>query len=415
MESFDSIGKILQQKREAKNISLDLVAQKTKININILRHLESDELDKLPNKTYVKGFVSNYARTIGWDQNEAKDILMQTYQHQAGETEEPELQRTNLGSLQGENQVAEENDELKETFISIIQSFFNKKIFISVGVILVVMLIGKGIASFFSQLNYEHKQISSETPLKPQDENILEMKGNKNFAEQNITSDTQNDDKEEKLADESPAMNEVKDEANIANQDKPSEEKTDVAVKLEAETIVQKSEEEETEEEEVEKEPVPQTRTADGKFPYKNFYQAPLNTFEIVKDSPEASDPNLLPENIRRAMVEGKQNVYLRAVDGDTWIAYQADDEPIKKYILREGRSVLIRGDVVKIFMGNYNVAKVFYNNQLINAYTRTGVKSLIFPQGAGKDLKLPLFPTFQGRSYTSAEYIEKMAEKKEI
>ena len=137
-----------------------------------------------------------------------------------------------------------------------------------------------------------------------------------------------------------------------------------------------------------------------------------MNTFEIVEDSPEAADPEILPDNIRLSKVEGKQNVFLHAVDGDTWIAYQADDQPIKKYVLKKGRSVLIRGDVVKVFMGNYNVAKVFYNNQLIKAYTRTGVKSLIFPEGAGKDLKLPLFPTYQGRSYTSAEYIEKMVNK---
>ena len=290
------------------------------------------------------------------------------------------------------------------------------------GVILVVILIGKGIASFFSQLNYEHKQISSETPLKSEDENILEMKGNKDFAEQNLTSETQENNEEEKLVEEATENDEV----SLATQDKASEEETNVVAKANVVTKAkdenkvqvnkeEESEEEEEEEEEAEKEPEAQTKTADGKFPYKNFYQAPLNTFEIVKDSPEASDPSLLPENIRLAMVQGKQNVYLRAVDGDTWIAYQADDQPIKKYILRKGRSVLIRGDVVKIFMGNYNVAKVFYNNQLINAYTRTGVKSLIFPQGAGKDLKLPLFPTFQGKSYTSAEYIEKMAEKKEI
>ena len=127
MDNFESIGKILQQKREQKNISLDLVAQKTKININILKHLENDELDKLPNKTYVRGFVSNYARTIGWDQNEAKQALAQTYSNLRGEPESEEPGKTHLGSLQGENQVTEENDELKETFVSIVQSFFNKK------------------------------------------------------------------------------------------------------------------------------------------------------------------------------------------------------------------------------------------------------------------------------------------------
>ena len=399
MDNFESIGKILQQKREQKNISLDLVAQKTKININILKHLENDELDKLPNKTYVRGFVSNYARTIGWDQSEAKQALAQTYANLTGEPESEEPGKTHLGSLQVENQVTEENDELKETFVSIVQSFFNKKILISIAVVLVLAVIGKGIVSFFSQLNYEHQKISEsspeKSPLKNEDKNILEMDANKKFAEETLKENAEGD---KTLASESEVENADEEvaqaEAEVAQEKEPEQE------------VADKNEEE--------SDPIKVVKTPKGKFPFKKFYQAPLNTFEIVEDSPEAADPNLLPDNIRLAKVEGKQNVFLHATDGDTWIAYQADDQPIKKYVLKKGRSVLIRGDVVKVFMGNYNVAKVFYNNQLIKAYTRTGVKSLIFPEGAGKDLKLPLFPTFQGRSYTSAEYIEKMVKDSE-
>ena len=44
-----------------------------------------------------------------------------------------------LGSLQNENEEADENQELKETFVSIVQSFFNKKIFISV-LVLILMI-----------------------------------------------------------------------------------------------------------------------------------------------------------------------------------------------------------------------------------------------------------------------------------
>lgn len=390
MENVETIGKVLRHKRELKNITLEQVAQKTKININILRHLENDELEKLPNKTYVKGFVANYARTVGWDEDEAKNTLLSTYQEISGQ--QPEVKpKPQLGSLQNENEEAEENQELKETFLSIAQSFFNKKIFISVIALLILAAIGKGVVSFFSQLNYEHEQIAETSPLKKEDENILEMDGNKKFAEE-VTKD------DEKAADSKEESSEVKTEdKKIAS--------TPVAEKPE----VKKEEEKEEEEEEETVAAAPQ-KTVDGKFPFKKFYQAPTNTFEIIKDSPEAADAELLPDNIRGAMVSGKQNVYITAVEGDTWIAYQTDNDPIKKYVLKKGRHVLIRGDVVKLFMGNYNVTKVFYNNQLINAFTKTGVKSLIFPEKAGKDLKLPLFPTFQGKSYTSAEYIENMA-----
>lgn len=394
MENIESIGKVLRHKRELKNITLEQVAQKTKININILRHLENDELEKLPNKTYVKGFVANYARTVGWDEEEAKNTLLSTYQEISGQR--PEVKpKPQLGSLQNENEEAEENQELKETFVSIVQSFFNKKIFISVIALLILAAIGKGVVSFFSQLNYEHEQIAETSPLKEEKDNILEMDGNKKFAEEVAKEN-------EKAAETQKNTSEVKaEEKEVAV--------IPVAEKPEVKKEEPKEEEVEEEEEDEAVAAAPQ-KTINGKFPFKKFSQAPTNTFEIIKDSPEAADAELLPDNIRGAMVPGKQNVYIVALEGDTWIAYQTDNDPIKKYVLKKGRHVLIRGDVVKLFMGNYNVTKVFYNNQLINAFTKTGVKSLIFPEQAGKDLKLPLFPTFQGRSYTSAEYIENMA-----
>ena len=62
--------------------------------------------------------------------------------------------------------------------------------------------------------------------------------------------------------------------------------------------------------------------------------------------------------------------------------------------------------------MGNFNATKVFYNNELITAKTRTGVKSMIFPKEIGSEHVLPLFPTFHGVPYTSANYRANMAPK---
>ena len=58
-----TIGKLLKETRTKNNIPLEDVANKTKININILRALEKENIETLPNKTYVKGFVKNYAKT----------------------------------------------------------------------------------------------------------------------------------------------------------------------------------------------------------------------------------------------------------------------------------------------------------------------------------------------------------------
>ena len=106
------------------------------------------------------------------------------------------------------------------------------------------------------------------------------------------------------------------------------------------------------------------------------------------------------------------QNVYIVATDGDTWISYQSDDEDIKRFVLKQGRSVLIKGKTILLFMGNINISKIFLNNKLIKTYSKTGVKSIIFPESEAKDYELPLFPSYKGVPMKASVYKENMAEK---
>jgi cytoskeleton protein RodZ len=68
-EPFDTlgIGERLRQAREAKGLSLDDVANQTRIPIRHLQHIEREEWDALPAITYCIGFVRSYANTIGLD------------------------------------------------------------------------------------------------------------------------------------------------------------------------------------------------------------------------------------------------------------------------------------------------------------------------------------------------------------
>jgi cytoskeletal protein RodZ len=68
-EPFDAlgIGERLRQAREAKGMSLDDVANQTRIPIRHLQHIEREEWDALPAITYCIGFVRSYANTIGLD------------------------------------------------------------------------------------------------------------------------------------------------------------------------------------------------------------------------------------------------------------------------------------------------------------------------------------------------------------
>jgi len=68
---METLGDYLKKSREAQNISLSDVADYTKISKIYLDCLENNEYQKIPAKTYVKGYISSYAACVGIDQHEA--------------------------------------------------------------------------------------------------------------------------------------------------------------------------------------------------------------------------------------------------------------------------------------------------------------------------------------------------------
>ena len=401
MENNQSIGKLLKRGREQKNISLEELADTTKININILRSLESEDVSQLPNKTYVKGFVKNYAKTVGVDCDEALNALEVIY----GSQEQAQPVTENLETYE-EKEAKVELEDIQDSIRSVITSFFNKKIFISLAAIVILYIIGKGVFSFFMTLSQEQKSMTkdqavikeidkNEEAIKPADSSLFEM------------------DKSKKLQAESEetSKEEVKEESKeeVVAKKEEVEEKVEEVKK---EVIAKKEEVKEEIKEEVEEKEEEKVVLPPGKFPYKNFYPAPRNMYAILNDAPENTNNELLPANIKNAMVEGLENVYIRATNEDTWLSYQVDDSDIKRFVLKKGRAILIKGKTVLLFMGNVNATHIFYNNKLIDAPTKTGVKSLIFPEDAAKDYELPLFPSYKGVPYSQKTYKEKMADK---
>ena len=62
-----SIGEQLKQIREDKNISLEEVANATKISKRYLQAIEEGNYGLIPGQTYVIGIIRNYARYLGLD------------------------------------------------------------------------------------------------------------------------------------------------------------------------------------------------------------------------------------------------------------------------------------------------------------------------------------------------------------
>jgi cytoskeletal protein RodZ len=66
-EQLREISKYLRQVREAKSIRLEEVAMKTNIRLAVLKSIDSEKFDELPEPVYIQGFIRRYADAIGLD------------------------------------------------------------------------------------------------------------------------------------------------------------------------------------------------------------------------------------------------------------------------------------------------------------------------------------------------------------
>lgn len=75
-----NISEILKEEREKKGLTLDEIAQKTKIKKNFLFSIEKGNFNSLPSESYALGFVKNYAQLLGINENRAAALFRREYQ-----------------------------------------------------------------------------------------------------------------------------------------------------------------------------------------------------------------------------------------------------------------------------------------------------------------------------------------------
>ncbi len=67
MAMADGVGEFLRRERELRYISLDDVAERTKISRRYLEAIEEGQYDRLPGEIFVRGFIRSYAQSVGLD------------------------------------------------------------------------------------------------------------------------------------------------------------------------------------------------------------------------------------------------------------------------------------------------------------------------------------------------------------
>ncbi|MFC4557191.1 helix-turn-helix domain-containing protein [Virgibacillus kekensis] len=80
------IGTRLKEARESKNLSLETLQEKTKIQKRYLEAIEQGNFKVLPGKFYARAFIKEYATAVGLDPNE----LLEEYKEEIPQSEEEE-------------------------------------------------------------------------------------------------------------------------------------------------------------------------------------------------------------------------------------------------------------------------------------------------------------------------------------
>jgi hypothetical protein len=72
-------GELLKRFRESQGISLEWVAQKTRINITYLNFIESNHHSGLPHWVYLKSYLFQYAEVLGIDPQQVLEGFLKNY------------------------------------------------------------------------------------------------------------------------------------------------------------------------------------------------------------------------------------------------------------------------------------------------------------------------------------------------
>jgi cytoskeleton protein RodZ len=352
-----SIGELLRSKREEKGLNLKTISQQTKIHMGLLEHLENNELAKLPSKTYVRGFVKSAAKILGIKEEEALNVLEATYNRESKSVKK-EIPNYEMRNETARNTLTSMAATPLETVKSVTASstaFLAKAV---VG-ILIVGVIGFNVKNLIDRSAEERLKLPQVfTTIHQKTKSIPRV-----VVPKVIPKST-----EAELALQVPMK------VNIIQDKKDANQKSEVTI---------------------------------NDVSLKNIS---LGEKQFTEDNSVTGDKleEIFPSRYKVRVVKGVENVFINAVEGDSWITYKVDDKEIKKYVLRQGRSVFLRGEKIRLFLGNIKTIKIFYNNKLIVLNAKNGVKNLVFPEEMKTKFMSPLF-VFQkdGTVVTSEDYMK--------
>ncbi len=346
-----TIGQLISKTRTDKGLSLKTISQQTKIHIGLLENLEADQFDKLPSKAYVRGFVKSAAKILSLDQDYALELLDKAYEANLN-SKKSEKPNQEMKNETARNTLTTMSATPLETVrsVTLSSSLFLTKAAI---VILIVGVVGINVKNLFEKSKEEVVKLPE----------VLSTLQKKKVAPKPVVK--VEEPKTEEF--QEPIKVNIIEDKNV---------KTDITVNdLNLKTI---------------------------SLGEKQFIEDKSVTTEKLEE--------LLPAKNRVQPLKGMETLFLNASEGESWLTYKVDDKKIQKFVLRQGRTLFLRGAVIRVFIGNIKSLKVFHNNKPVTlpANDKSTVRNIVVPEDMKTKFMSPLF-VFQpdGSVLTSEDYVK--------
>lgn len=352
-----TLGQTFRKRREEKGLSLKVISQQTKIHIGLLEYLEADQYEKLPSKTYIRGFVKSTSKILGLNIEEMLVLLEKAYIDNKAQMPHT-IDNKEIKTETARNTLS----LMAETPLEAVRSVtMSSTAFVAKFVVGFLIL---GIIVFNIKNNFEKSRNEVEVELP---EVLTTLPKKKAPTPKVVTT---------------KATTEVKKEEPIKiNLIEEKNQKVDITlkdVKLENISIGEKQ------------------------FGPEDLTAEQIETY--------------LPAKYRVNTTKGVETLFLNAAEGDAWLTYKVDDKEIKKFVLRQGRTLFLRGALIRVFIGNTRSLKAFYNNKPINLSlnAKSGIKNLVLPDELKTKYLAPLFVFLEdGTVETSDVYVQSGQPKK--
>lgn len=353
-----TIGQYLKTQRKDRNLSLERISQHTKISMKKLELIEDEKFEELPSLAYVTGFVKSYAKTLHLDQSYCLELLDKAYGIKKEPIPEEQLER-----------LSDSDKPSIEPFSGLPLGKIVAGLGVLTLIIGILVFVGQNQTQDQPEKKVMPKSVDSDTPL-------AETRPPVTIDTPPVQEELTENQEQENLADALPESQEtqeppVQDEENQNQAENIEDEELGI-----------------------------------------NLRPFPAPTFDWDNEMSQSRIDELIPEDKKIPPQEGQHHIYIKAIEGETWLTYKTDDKNIRRFVLKEGRDIFLTGQVHRIFLGNINATEIFINNRPIQVQSRTGVKSLVIPREAYTKFTLPLFIYPEtGGVMTSEEYQESLEE----